>query len=439
MARRGGSRVTRHHPDWLAAYVATLTPKGEAPERFHFWTGVSAIAGVLRRRVYVDEGHYRHYPNFYIILVGPPGLVKKSTTINVGVGLLREVPNVILGADCSTWQSFVEEVAEAKDIFAEGDDQHVELDSLLDQTHTVTSAITLAISEFGTFFDPEDRAMVNVLTELYDGKVNSAFTKRTKTQGTDTIMNPFVNIIAGTTPDWMRDNFRGRFGGWGLSSRIIFLHCDEKERSVAFPHKLWAGTYERTMETFTADLIEISKLQGTYTFSPDAEALYEELYDAHGRRQTALNRHPHHDPWLSYYLARKLDHVIKLAIVLAASRRSELLITLSDMRDSVARCDEIEHELGKVFQSRQSDNRDVRLNMDVWRGLEEAIKRHGRIKQVEAFSFMVQWMDYGKGKQLLDQLIASHWLLAESEPGGVFYSFGENAQLSESKPNGQAS
>jgi hypothetical protein len=208
------------------------------------------------------------------------------------------------------------------------------------------------------------------------------------------------------------------------------------------------------MASFTADLIEISKLQGTYTFSPDAESLYEELYDAHGRRQTALNRHPHHDPWLSYYLARKLDHVIKLAIVLAASRRSELLITLADMRDSVARCDEIEHELGKVFQSRQSDNRDVRLNMDVWRGIENGIKRYsseqpsdetnplawdGRIRQVEIFSFMIQYMDHGKGQRLLDQLIAGHWLHAESEPGGVFYSFGENAQLSESMPNGQAS
>jgi len=428
--------MSRHHSDWLAAYVSTLTPKGEAPERFHFWTGVSAIAGVLRRRVYVDEGHYRHYPNFYIILVGPPGLVKKSTTINVGVGLLREVPNVILGADCSTWQSFVEEVAEAKDIFAEGDAGAVPLEDLLDQNHTVTSAITLAISEFGTFFDPEDRSMVNVLTELYDGKVNSAFTKRTKTQGTDTIMNPFVNIIAGTTPDWMRDNFRGRFGGWGLSSRIIFLHCDEKERSVAFPHKLWAGTYDSTMSRFRDDLIEISQLQGTYTFSPDAESLYEQLYDAHGRRQTALNRHPHHDPWLSYYLARKLDHVIKLAIVLAASRRSELLITLDDMQSSVARCDEIENELGKVFHSRQAANRDVRLNMDVWRGIEEGIKKNGHVSQVEVFSFSTQYMTYGRAKELLDHLIASHWLAAMTDGGRVFYQFGENAQLSESKPNG---
>lgn len=428
--------MSRHHPDFLAAYTTTLTPKGEAPERFHFWTAVSAVAGALRRRVYVDEGHFRHYANFYILLVGPPGLVKKSTTINIGVGLLREVPNVILGADCSTWQAFVEEVADAKDYFAEGD---ADAATLLDQAATVTSALTLAISEFGTFFDPEDRAMVNVLTELYDGKVNSAFTKRTKTQGTDTIMNPFVNIIAGTTPDWMRDNFRGRFGGWGLSSRIIFLHCDEKERSVAFPHKLWHGTFDSTMARFREDLCDIATLQGVYTFTPDAETFYELLYDAHGRRQTALNRHPHHDPWLSYYLARKLDHVVKLSIIIAASRRSALVITLEDLRDASARCDEIEHELGKVFASKQSDNRDVRLNTDVWAGLERSIREHGRINQVDVFSFMIQWMDYGKGKQLLDHLLASHWLVAESEPSGVYFRFGENARLSDSPtPNGAA-
>ncbi len=429
--------MPRHHADWLAAYVAALTPKGEAPERFHFWCGVSAIGGVLRRRVFIDEGHYRYYPNFYIILVGPPGLVKKSTTINISSGLLRDVPNVILGADCSTWQSFVEEVAEAKDLFAEGDTSVTEL---IDQEHTVTSAITLAISEFGTFFDPEDRAMVNVLTELYDGKVNSAFTKRTKTQGTDTIMNPFVNLLAGTTPDWMRDNFRGRFGGWGLSSRIIFLYCDEKERSVAFPHKLWRGTYDSVMTSFREDLIEISHLQGTYSFAPEAEALYETLYAAHGLRQTAINRHPHHDPWLSYYLARKLDHVLKLAIVLAASRRGTLVITLEDMRDSVARCDQIEEELSKVFTGKQQGSREARLNLDVWAGIENIIWNKGKLHQTELFSFTSSWMTFGRAKELIDQLIASKWLIAEADPSGVWFSFGPNAQMSEKHkpPNGAA-
>jgi hypothetical protein len=423
--------VPRHHADWLDAYVATLTPKGEAPERFQFWCGVSTIAGVLRRRVYIDEGHYRYYPNFYVILVGPPGLVKKSTTINISTSLLRKIPEIILGADCTTWQSFVEEVAEAKDMFAEGD---MTVD-LLAQEHTVTSAITLAISEFGTFFDPTDRSMVNVLTELYDGKVDSAFTKRTKTQGTDTIMNPFVNMIAGTTPDWMRDNFRGQFGGWGLSSRIIFLYCDEKERNVAFPHKLWRGTYDSVMATFADDLLAISKLQGVATFTPAAESLYEELYATHSRRQTAINRHAHHDPWLSYYLARKLDHVLKLSIVIAVSRHSNLVITVDDMNTAVARCDEIEDELSKVFASKQAGSREARLNLDVWAGIARGIsKNDGRINQRAVFSFTVQYMTYGAARELLNHLVASRWLIAEADPSGTWYSFGENAQLSTDAP-----
>jgi hypothetical protein len=421
--------MTRNYQDWLKSYTEVLSPKGEAPERFNFWVGVSVIAGVLRRRVFIDEGHYKHYPNFYVVLVGPPGLVKKSTTVNIGVGLLHEVPNVILGSDCSTWQSFVEEVAEAEDLFASGDLTEADL---MNQTHSVTCAVTLAISEFGTFFDPDDRLMVNVLTELYDGKDNP-FRKRTKTMGSDTIRSPFVNLIAGTTPDWIHDNFRGKFGGWGLSSRIIFLHCDEKERSVPFPHELWAGSYETTMSTFRDDLIEISKLQGPCTYAPAAKEFYRTLYEAHGRRQTSLNRHAHHDPWLSYYLARKMDHVLKLSIILSASRNHQLVITAEDMRDAATRCDQIEEELSKVFADRQSGSRESRLNMDVWRGLERAIKVHGKIEQRQVYSFTIQYMTYGRATELLNQLVASRWLLAESDVSGVFYSFGENAQLSEER------
>ncbi len=423
--------MPRHHANFLRAYTDTLTPKGEAPERFHYWTGVAAIGGALRRRVYIDEGHYRHYPNFYIMLVGPPGLIKKSTTINVGSGLLREVPNVKIGADVSTWQSFVEEVAQAQDLFAEGE---VTVDPL-DQRHTVSSALTLTISEFGTFFDPDDRAMVNVLTELYDGKVNSAFVKRTKTQGTDTIMNPFVNIIAGTTPQWIHDNFKGRFGGWGLSSRIIFLHCDEKERHVAFPHKLWKGDYKRTMEAFLEDLTTISQLRGTFTLTDSAETFYERWYESHGERQTALNRHDHHDPWLAYYLARKADHVLKLSMVLSVSRSDTLIIDAADITDAVGRCDEVELELSKVFNTRLTETREGKLNQDVWEGIANGIRlQGGAITEDAFFAFTIMYMAGGKAKELLAYLVSARWLTRQQDGTRVLLAFGPNAKLKEEAP-----
>ena len=419
--------MTRNHPDFIRAYTDALTPKGEAPERFHFWTAVSTIGGALRRRVYIDQGHFRHFANFYIVLVGPPGLIKKSTTINVGANLLRDVPNVITGADCSTWQAFVEEVAQAKDMFAEGDPP---LDAL-ETVFQVSCCLSLTISEFGTFFDPNDRQMVNVLTELYDCKVGAAFRKRTKTQGEDELMNPFVNIITGTTPKWIGDNFKGRFGGWGLSSRMIFMHCDEKERDVAFPDELWGDTYEPTMAAFLEDLTEMSRLSGPIRIASAARLFYKEWYAAHGRRVTALNRHAHHDEWLEYYLARKDIHILKLAIVLSVSRSNALEITLEDMQLAVARCDEIENELAKVFAGRSDANREVKLNQDVWNGLCRIIAHNNGIEDYEFFSFTIQYMTGGKANELLKQLLGAKWLERVQEQGTVFLRFGEHAQFSE--------
>ena len=422
--------MPRNHTNLLRAYCDTLTPRGEAPERFHFWTGVATIAGCLRRRVYIDQGHFRHYPNFYVCLVGPPGLIKKSTTINIGSNLLREVPNVVIGADCSTWQAFVQEVAQAQDLLAEGPAPADPLDT----EFTPTCALTLAIGEFGTFFDPDDRQMVNVLTELYDGKVGAGFRKSTKTQGDDNIMNPFVNIIAGTTPGWIKDNFKGRFGGWGLSSRIIFLHCDEKERSVADPAELWAGQYERTMASFVNDLCEIAKLQGVCTITPRAKMLYGAWYEDHGARVTALNRHVHHDQWLAYYLARKDIHIYKLAIILSVAHRDDLVIDVEDIEGAIARCDEIEEELAKVFASRAGASHEVALNMDVWKGVANGIEiAGGAIPEHGFMSFTIQFMSGGKARELKEQLLASRWLTREQRDAEVWLSFGPNAQLPERK------
>ena len=66
--------MTRIHNDWLSAFL-DYTQFGEAPKHMYFWAGVSAIAGALRRKVWIDQAYFRWYPNFYICLVAPPGIV----------------------------------------------------------------------------------------------------------------------------------------------------------------------------------------------------------------------------------------------------------------------------------------------------------------------------------------------------------------------------
>ena len=274
--------MARIHKNWLHDYVAELTPRGEAPERFHYWTGAVAIAGALRRRVYIEMNTFRWYANMYVILVGPPGVVKKSTTINIGTALLRKVPNVHFGADSATWQKMVEDLEAAEDMFAEGDPSTIDL---MNENHTCSCAMTLSLSEWGNLINPDDPEMINLLTELWDCRVDVPFRKATKTQGDNVLMNPFLNMIAATTPKWMQDNFRGKFGGWGFSSRCIFLHCLKAERHIAYPDELWGEAYKDIMVSFERDLCEIAKLQGVIRLTPEARdfgrAWNEELRTRH--------------------------------------------------------------------------------------------------------------------------------------------------------------
>src|SRR5882672_7836824 len=95
--------MTRQLDNWLQAYAA-YTDISEAPIAFNFWTGVTTIAGALRRQVYIDQIKFQWIPCFYTILVSPPGIVTKSSTINVGMNLLKQIDGVIVGPTSMTWQ-----------------------------------------------------------------------------------------------------------------------------------------------------------------------------------------------------------------------------------------------------------------------------------------------------------------------------------------------
>ena len=76
--------MSRHYEDWLTAFC-DYAQHGEAPRRMYFWAGVSAVAGALRRKVWIDEAYFKWYCNMYIVFVAPPGIVSKSTTANARI------------------------------------------------------------------------------------------------------------------------------------------------------------------------------------------------------------------------------------------------------------------------------------------------------------------------------------------------------------------
>jgi hypothetical protein len=320
----------RNFSNWIQSFI-DYASFGEAPKHFYFWTGVSTLAGVLRRKCWIDQSYFKWLPNFYIILVAPPGIVSKSTTAGIGMDLLKRVPGVKFGPEIVTWQALATSFTNAAETF--------EYQGL----HHTMSALTIESSEFGNLLNPQDKEMVDILVTLWDGK---GIKKETKHSGNDEIINPWINLIACTTPSWIAGNFPEYLIGGGLTSRMVFVYADAKEKYVAYPGDNVPKDLERISAQLVEDLEHITiNCVGEYKLTSDAKDWGELWYKAHYNNKPANLD----DDRFGGYFARKQTHVHKLAMVLAAACRDECVITREDLELANTMVTDLEPDMAMVF------------------------------------------------------------------------------------------
>ncbi len=322
----------RRCQDWLKSFVE-FGSYGEAPLKMIFWTGVSAIAGALRRRVWIDQRFFTWVPNFYIILVAPPGVVSKSTTANIGMNLLRQIPDIRFGPDVVTWQSLVTSFAESAESF-----------QLPSGDWETMSSLTISSDELGTFLNPNDREMIDVLVSLWDGK-KGTFRKQTKMSGNDTIQNPWINIIGCTTPSWIAENVPEYMIGGGFVSRCVFIYTDKKRQFVPYVDEAVPAEFGDLRSSLVHDLEEMSTLCGEFQISEPAREWGRTWYTDHWQK----GREGLDTEQFANYLSRKQTHLHKLAMILSASQGNTLLIEPHHLQHAEAMLSSIEPDMHKVF------------------------------------------------------------------------------------------
>lgn len=331
--------MARHFSNWLQAYVQH-TAASEAPDIFHFWTGVVTIGGALRRRVWKDELIFQWVPNFYVILVAPPGVSTKSTTISLGMRLLRQVDGIHFGPESMTWQALGESLFDSMEYFDWTDSKGVVQTSPM-------SCLTIPVSELGTFLRPDDSQLVSFLTRMWDGQ-REPFQHKTKSSGNINVENPWLNVIGATTPAWLRSNFSENLVGEGLTSRVVFVYAEDKRHLMAYPSRSIRGvSYQDREMKLVEDLKQIASLAGPYQLEPDAEDWGVDWYKKHytDRDSTLASDR------FAGYVARKQTHLHKLAMVLAAAKRDDLLITKDDLVEADLILKDTEKAMLKVFES----------------------------------------------------------------------------------------
>lgn len=278
-------------------------------------------------------GYFSWKPNFFVFIVGDPGVIKKSTTVDVGMRLLKKVPGIKFGPDAVTWQSLVTSLAEAGELTTLPTGEMVEM-----------SAITIVSREAGNLLNPQDREMIDLLVSLWDGA--DTFEKRTKMSGNDLIKAPWVNIVACTTPSWIAGHVPEYMVGGGFTSRCVFVYGEKPDKLVAYPAEIIPEKWmEQEAGKLVEDLMHISKLGGDYALTPAAIDWGTRWYEQHH-----ADKHANLDDMrFGGYLARKQTHIHKLAMVMAASRKDDLMIDEEDLAASERMVTDLEQDMPKVF------------------------------------------------------------------------------------------
>lgn len=372
--------MSRQFTDWIEAFME-YGSYSEAPTSMRFWTGVATVAGALRRKVWVDQCFFKWHANHFIVFVAKPGIVSKSTTVDVGMNLLRKVPGIKFGPDAVTWQALVTEFGKAMEEF------------IIPETGEISkmSALTIVSSEFGNLINPQDREMIDILVSLWDGR--NLFEKTTKGSGTERVENPWLHIIACTTPAWIAGNFPEYMIGGGFTSRCIFVYVEEKAKYVAYPGLEVPTHLHQTELSLIEDLEHIAlTLAGEYGMTREAidwgKVWYEEHYQ---NRPTHLD-----EARFGGYVARKQTHIHKLAIVLAASRRDKLVITSDDLQDANRHVTELEKDMPLIFGL--VGRTDLSMQTDRFLGY---VRKRNEVEYFEVYRYMHNYFPDAKQFELV--------------------------------------
>jgi hypothetical protein len=339
--------MTRRCRNFEKAYME-YCKISESPVNFHFWTMVSTVAGALRRRVWLDEVKFQWTPNFYMVLVADAGVLAKSTTLNNGMQLLKQIKGLNFGPDAVTWQSLVQNLGDIQEQFE------------LDGVYYPMSALTLKVSELGTFLNSDDGQMLDVLTDLWDSP-RGAWKKSTKTQGDDMIIAPWINLMSATTPAWIAQHINAHALEGGLIARCVFVFGHQKARFVPYPHMAMPLDYEEQERKLKNDLEHMAtELKGQYRLTPSALRWGEQWYEQweEDKKDNPLMTSVR----TASFMARKPTHLHKTALILAACRRDELVIAVDDLKDADIALAQIEENLPKVFAKVNMNSSNTAMN-----------------------------------------------------------------------------
>lgn len=285
----------------------------EAHQEFHTWAGLTFIASIVSRKVWIlradprrDLGNYiTVIPNLYVCLIGNQGS-RKTTARNIALDLLREIgplphhsisypDEIIIAAERMSPEKIVN--------FMSQDEQKRSFYNPVKKDHEEYRPFNIFCTELKYFLGINPKGMLEFLTAIYDAKCHDV---KTQKGGTEVVLNPCVNFLACETPSWMQDNLKLRVIDGGIARRIVFVYITKEKSRIAFPSVTTesAQAFDRCRK-HVKDLLGVA---GQFKWTAEAASFFETWYNS-----LKAPEHPIMEGWYS----SKDTLAIKVAMLLA--------------------------------------------------------------------------------------------------------------------------
>ena len=317
--------------NWLQGFLDWTMPRSETPESMLKWVGLFTLASVKKRKVYWPQelmGGYTIFPNLYVVLVGEPAVVRKSTTIGFAEKIISQYNELTDGFVLNP-VNFSGDVTSHSKL----------LDGL---ANSGDSSLSVVSGEFSSLIQTTPEQMYELLTDIFDNK--QKFEWSTWAHGDKSIKEPVVNLLAATTPAWISKQPPEYFVGGGFASRILFLYEEGPRELEIFYDHVDQAKIKSLQVQLSNDLGIIAGFEGAFTFDTKGTKEFIRSWYKSQDASTADTR-------LKGYYGRKHVHALKIAGLLSMCERSDLKVTQAHWEEAIKLLDYIERRMGNAFST----------------------------------------------------------------------------------------
>lgn len=288
--------------DWIETYVSE-TNAVPSPEIYRLWAAITAVSGVLERKVWTTGSAGPIYPNLFTLLVGPPAS-GKDNAIRPIREIWAKMTGLHLSPDNVTKAALIDALSKSLRTLMNGSSEMMTF-----------SCMVAPVPEFGVFFSKHDTEFLSVLNHLYMSP--SLYKEERRTSGIVEINKPHLVLLAGTQPDFLSSFLPEEAWGMGFTSRLVMIYAEGAPPADLFTLTAINAT------GLVQQLRKIFEMKGEFVWSKNT------MNEINAWNRAGCPPIPAHSKLL-HYNGRRTLHIIKLSMISAASRAASLHVTVED-------------------------------------------------------------------------------------------------------------